>query len=125
LAAIVTLRSHSHDDMGYTLHLHPEQTLMAEELIDPDDFDVFCAWNQPYMSFDSDVLSAPYSFTLYFGAQGVAHAREVQALLSQAANADGSKSFEPTIFRSCFGSNAPEFLERLRASVLEGRADPS
>ena len=78
IGIVVSVQHVAHDDDGFTLSL-----VVKEALVTPADFEatrpieVRCAWNQPYMSIDAHCISAPYSFYLHFGVEGVNRAREV------------------------------------------------
>lgn len=66
----------SHDARGFRLSLAAGEKLMSPTDYNPDPIVLACGWNQPYLSFDRDVISAPYCFTLYFSAEGVARVIE-------------------------------------------------
>ncbi len=61
-------------------------------------------WNQPYIYFDEESLSAPYSFYLHFGNDGVERALKVHTHLK----AKSSEPFNPRVLRGCFGRRGPE-----------------
>jgi hypothetical protein len=77
---IVSLANIEHDELYFALAIAVEEAIVA-----PEGFDaripimLKCVWNQPYMSLGADCISAPYSFYLHFGAQGVQRAREFSA----------------------------------------------
>ena len=121
LVVIVTVRSHSHDRSGFTLRLHADQTLVTTGGEDLEDYDVGCMWNQPYMYFDENIISAPYSFTLYFGAEGVANAREVHRLVSRGARPWDVMS----VYHSCFEEDASKQIDLLRADLQEQSGGPA
>jgi hypothetical protein len=105
LGVIVSLQSIEHDEHYFALRLAVEETIAA-----PDDFDpttpvlLTCVWNQPYLSLSPNGISAPYSFRLHFGAQGVQHVRELSGMKFFAA----VKKTEllPGILSACF---SPDF----------------
>ena len=124
LAIAVKVRSHTEEALGFRLHLEATDLLMAPEEMDLAEFDVFCGWNQPYVSIDRNELHAPYSFTLHFGVEGVAHARELTELILSVADQQNEREWEPTIYRGCFGADGAEYLEVMRSS-LRGNDQPS
>ena len=75
-ALIVSLESIEHDERHFTLALAVEEAIVAPEAFAQILIKLQCVWNQPYMSLGTGCISAPYSFYLHFGAQGVKRARE-------------------------------------------------
>lgn len=77
LALIVSLKDIQQDERHFALTLVAEQVIVA-----PKDFDreepivLTCVWNQPFMDLHRDLINAPYSFYLHFGAEGVQEVRE-------------------------------------------------
>lgn len=116
-ALIVNCPGGSLSSLGFTLHLRVVERLMGPEVPDPEYFPVFCGWNQPYASFDSDGVFAPHSFTLCFGSKGVELAREARPLVSLLESSPGTMG--PTIYRRCFEPDPTRFLENLRAAVKD------
>jgi hypothetical protein len=106
-ALIVSISNHQHDDHGFQLVL-----AVSEALVAPDNFDISspirvgCVWNQPYMSMDAEGISAPYSFSLQFGAEGVQRAREasieLRRELSVAVGTDDYNSLVLGCLKGCF-----------------------
>ena len=124
LAIVADVRSHTEEALGFRLHLEATDLLMAPEDMELARFDVFCGWNQPYVSMNRDELHAPYSFTLHFGAEGVAHARELTDIILSVADQQNEREWEPTIYRGCFGAEGAQYLETMRSSLL-GNGSPS
>lgn len=106
LGLIVTLLSLEHDKRGFTTVCGVEQALVA-----PPGFDtgipitVNCVWNQPYLSLSSECISAPYSFYLHFGVEGVRRARALSAAYIRRGGTDNKMLVGA--LRSCFSSSLP------------------
>jgi hypothetical protein len=115
LGLIVTLQSLEHDKRGFTLICGVEQALVAPpgfETGTPITLD--CVWNQPYLSMAVDRISAPYSFYLHFGVEGVPRARA----LSETFTRHGDTNSERLLgdLRHCFSG---------RPTGAPGRGDPA
>jgi len=119
LAALVRVSGHVHDAMGFRLHLRIEERLLDFAVPHPETFALRCGWNQPYMSFNDRQISAPYSFTLYFGVEGVAQARELHAMLSEVERKTGSYPIGPQVFRGCFDYHRGDYLQEMRKIFLK------
>jgi hypothetical protein len=84
LGLIVSLQKLEHDDMGYTLTVDILETLYSpENPVLPPSMKLGCFWNQPYLSIARDCLSAPYSFYLHFGREGVQAVRQSNEVLKR------------------------------------------
>ena len=80
LGLIVSLENIEHDERYFALAIAVEEAIVAPEGFDTQiPITLKCVWNQPYMSLGADAISAPYSFYLHFGAQGVQRARQFSA----------------------------------------------
>lgn len=104
LGLIVAVQAIVHDAMGFTLRLAIEQKLVAPRSFDRAGIDIGCGWNQPYMFFSKTGISAPYSFDLHFGSEGVARARELYESISR--ESAGSEYYQDRLLlgrlRRCF-----------------------
>ena len=81
LAMIVSLEKIEYDERFFALAFAVEEEIVAPEgFVAPIPLRLNCVWNQPYMSLGADFISAPYSFCLHFGAQGVQRIRELRAM---------------------------------------------
>jgi hypothetical protein len=78
LGLIVSVLDATHDRMGFSLRLAVHEKLEAPSDFDESEMKVSCVWNQPYMSFGKSVIWAPYCFSINFGSEGVARARELR-----------------------------------------------
>jgi hypothetical protein len=76
LALIVSVTDAETNKTGFTLRLRADDRLIAPAQWDASEMTVGCDWNQPYMSFDKDLISAPYSFRLHFTSEDLASVRE-------------------------------------------------
>jgi hypothetical protein len=77
LGLIVSLENIKHDERHFALAIAVHEAIVAPKGFDTQTpITLKCVWNQPYMSLGADVISAPYSFCLHFGAEGVQRARE-------------------------------------------------
>ena len=77
---VVCLDSIKHDERYFALGLAVEEVIVAPEGFEEKvPITLKCVWNHPYMSMGADLISAPYSFYLHFGAQGVQRVRELSA----------------------------------------------
>lgn len=67
-------------------------------------YSVGFVWNQPYLSFDHERISAPYANYIHFEHAGVERARELnKALCDNVGEPPG-----PRALRRCFGRNGAE-----------------
>jgi len=108
LGLIVTVLSSEHDRMGFTLRLAVEEKLAAPAAFDRSEVKVSCVWNQPYLRFRRSEISAPYSFYLHFGSEGVARARELTSSLhAENAGTLDRAQFSLGLLRACFRPDAP------------------
>jgi hypothetical protein len=76
LALIVSVMDAEHNERGFTLRLRVDDRLIAPAEWSASEMTVGCDWNQPYMSFDKDLITAPYSFRLHFTSDDIASVRE-------------------------------------------------
>lgn len=83
---IVSMTDLEHDSLGFRIRVAIKEKLVAPAEEDRTELVLSCVWNQPYLFFARDGISALYSFSLFFGAEGVARARKVPEKL-----ADGSE----------------------------------
>jgi hypothetical protein len=80
LALIVRLREVMQDAGSFRLRLTVDEVIGAPAGFDSAaGIERLCGWNQPFMVFDEDGVSAPYAFYLHFGGAGVANVREFWA----------------------------------------------
>lgn len=104
LGLIVSLENIEHDERYFVLTLAVEEAIVAPEGFDPRiPIKLTCVWNQPYMSLGAHLISAPYSFRLEFGAQGVQRIRESTATSLIDLAARGRNPFKhvtPEMFRA-------------------------
>jgi hypothetical protein len=105
---IVSATSYESTESGFTVRLATIEKLEAPSDLELPN-EVGCGWNQPYMSFSTDVISAPYSFSLYFGAEGVARAREVHQILSKERGASDGGLVGVGSLRACFGDRGAKY----------------
>jgi hypothetical protein len=104
LGLIVFLENIEHDEHYFALTIAVKETIVAPEGFDAQTpITLRCVWNQPYMSLCPDSISAPYSFYLHFGAQGVQRVRELSAtrLFDTASNSRTALG----LLRGCFQPN--------------------
>ena len=105
LGLIVSLREISQDDHLFTLTLAVEQALVAQEDFNElEPVSLSCVWNQPYMHLSADVIFAPYSFSLHFGARGVE--RVVGLSKTKFFRDLKTTGYLPAMMRGCFTSDA-------------------
>jgi hypothetical protein len=101
LALVVSVQQVVHDESGFVLIARVDEALVAPPDFKPaDPIKLGCVWNQPYMSIHADLINAPYSSYLHFGAEGVKRAREMHAKLGAAATVENP--FLLGLLRSCF-----------------------
>jgi hypothetical protein len=104
LGLIVSLENIKHDEHYFALTIAVEKPIVAPEGFDAQNLITLkCVWNQPYISLGADLISAPYSFYLHFGAQGVQRARELSAMKS--FDKLRNNPMQLGLLRSCFQSN--------------------
>jgi hypothetical protein len=115
LALIVSVIDHETDDNGFRLRLAIMERLLAPPEFNIPSMDVECGWNQPYMSFNRDGIHAPYSFSLYFGKQGVDRAREAFHL--KMARVTRETPFDFALLRWCFSEDGEEYLAMWKKSL--------
>jgi hypothetical protein len=119
LGLIVSLKNIEHDERYFALAIAAEEAIVA-----PDGFDaqipiaLKCVWNQPYLSLGADSISAPYSFYLHFGAQGVQRAREFSA--TKCFDKLRSSPMLLGLLRACF---EPDFHQLPQSSPRTTPAD--
>lgn len=104
LGLIVSLKQVEHDERYFVLAIAVQEAIVAPDGFDPHiPVTLRCVWNQPYLSLGVDHISAPYSFYLHFGAQGVQRARDFSAtkLFGKLRNSPALLG----LLRSCFNSN--------------------
>jgi hypothetical protein len=129
LAVIVSVRDVTHTRTGFRILLDVNEVLMAPvEFGDRCSLELACVWNQPYMSFSDQSVFAPYSFSLQFGREGVARAREL--CVSLPTMNEGLKVFLPGLLKSCFGVGRPYGLtedqfQRMRQAFISSASHSS
>lgn len=109
LALSVSLKNIDDDENYFWLILAVEETIVAPDQFIPEvPMILRCVWNQPYLSLNADLISAPYAFYLHFGSEGVQHVRELSA--NRVFKEFRSKPGTVGILRSCFspGFKLPE-----------------
>lgn len=114
LALLVSVLGCEYDDQGFALRLEVMEKLKAPERFDEREVVAHYVWNQPYLSFDKERISAPYCGYIYFSAEGLERVREVQKVLSKLRGRDSDR-VDVGLFRSCF--RAPEMTSL--ASILD------
>jgi hypothetical protein len=108
LGLIVTVLDSEHDRMGFAIRLAVQERLAAPPAFDLTEIKVACIWNQPYLSFHRSKISAPYSFYLHFGSEGVARARELtRSFHAENAGTPAQAQVAVTLLRGCFRPHAP------------------
>jgi hypothetical protein len=101
LGLIVSVEQVLHDDTGFELTFRLVEALVApSDFHPPEPIKLACIWNQPYMSIHPELINAPYSFYLHFGAEGLQRAREMHASLGAAATSKNPMLLG--LLRSCF-----------------------
>jgi hypothetical protein len=101
LALIVRLREVMQDAGSFRLRLTVDEIIGAPAGFDATEgIERLCGWNQPFMLFDEDGVSAPYAFYLHFGGAGVANVREFWAPM-RAANQVYTARWRG-VLRGCF-----------------------
>jgi hypothetical protein len=107
LGLIVAVIGSVENDWGFQLRLKVLERLLAPCEFNESEVKVACVWNQPYMDFDEFGISAPYSFYLHFGAEGVDKARK---FADKVRNYAGNKerSVPLGLLRACFLPECPD-----------------
>jgi hypothetical protein len=107
LVAIVSVHTATPDAYGFRLFL-----TIVDALIIPDDhptekssLELRCIWNQPYLYFSPEEITAPYSFYLHFGEAGITRVRELWRALP--ADRDHLAPMLLGLLRSCFSVGGP------------------
>jgi hypothetical protein len=111
LGLIVSAVEYAHDELGFVLHFAVADKLFAPSDFDDEEYSVGFGWNQPYLSFDQDHISAPYAYYLHFEHAGVERARELSEVLRD--NKDLEKIFGPRSLRRCFGPDGEEYVAEM------------
>ena len=117
LGLIVSAVEYDCDDLGFELHFAVQEKLFALSDFKDEEYSVSFGWNQPYLSFNHDQISAPYAYYVHFGHAGVERARELNKALGD--NLDERPG--PRLFRRCFGSHGAEWF----ANTMSRLSDPS
>jgi hypothetical protein len=99
---IVSVAGSAHDGSGFALTLDIVDRLVSPKHFDRTGTTVRYGWNQPYASFGPDLISAPYSFYLHFGAEGVNKAREVVRRLPPTLDPGAGGDLMLGLLRGCF-----------------------
>lgn len=103
LGLIVSVLDSKHDRNGFTLRMAVREELVVFSDFQDTEINVGLGWNQPYASFDRDQISAPYSFFMHFGAEGVKGAREVvKTFVREQAETLEVSDFPFNRLRRCF-----------------------
>lgn len=115
LGLIVSLKRIDHDERHFGLTVTVEEIMVAPPEFDPQKpLMLRCVWNQPYLSLSAKRISAPYSFYLHFGAEGVRQVREFSITKKFNLIKQTEKHAETILglLSHCF-SMKPDQLERL------------
>jgi hypothetical protein len=118
LGLIVSAVDYARVELGFVLQLAVREKLMAPPDFSDEVYSVGFVWNQPYLSFDPEQISAPYAYYIHFEHAGVERARELyKALGDNLGELPG-----PRFLRRCFGRHGTKHFTDIMSRLTE---DPS
>jgi len=110
-----TLTHAVHHSHGFRMVFAVDEVLDAPSDFDArEPFELACGWNQPYMSFGPSEVHANFCFTVYFGSEGVARARDLWA-----ACPPSERFLMPGRLRSCFSDPWEAVLKKAHPFTRE------
>ena len=115
LGLIVSAVDYSHDDLGFVLHFAIQEKLFAPSHFNDHEYSIGFGWNQPYLSFHPESISAPYGYYLHFDHAGVERARK----LNKAMGDTLGELPAPRLLRRCFGRRGPEYFREMMSRLKE------
>jgi hypothetical protein len=115
LGLIVSAVEYEHDDLGFVLKFAIREKLFALSDFDDEEYSVGFGWNQPYLFFDQNGISAPYAYYLHFEHAGVERARELYRAFADIVGDLPS----PRSLRRCFGPDGAEYYAEMMSRLKE------